>query len=168
MKTKMTINLTPSFSRLLLHVVFALFCVAWVYPFLWMISASSKTSLEIFQKGLNLIPDSVTIEAYQRAWTKGGFSTYFSNSVITTSMSIVIVVVRCALAGYVLAMYDFKGKKLILSILIATFLIPTGTTIIPIVELSQKNGFAQYSSWPDPSYVRRRTGNFNPFVQKLL
>lgn len=133
-------NHATSLSRMVMHIVFAIFCVCWIYPFLWMISASSKTSLEIFQKGLNLIPDSVSFEAYQRAWTKGGFSKYFTNSVITTVMTILIVIVRCALAGYVLAMYDFKGKKLILSVLIATFLIPTGTTIIPVVGLTQKMG----------------------------
>ncbi|WP_332445934.1 carbohydrate ABC transporter permease [Sphaerochaeta sp.] len=121
-------------------VLLAVFCFGWIYPFLWMISASFKDSLELFQKGLQLLPDSFKFDAYVRAWTKGGFSKYFVNSVWTTGMSIMLVVARCALAGYVLAMYDFKGKTLILSVLIATFLVPTGTTIIPIVGFSQKMG----------------------------
>ena len=129
-----------AFGPLLVIIVLAIFCFAWIYPFLWMISASFKDSLELFQKGLNLIPDSFSFESYSRAWTKGGFSAYFYNSVFTTVFTILLVVIRCALAGYVLAMYDFPGKKIILSILIATFLVPAGTTIIPIVGFSQRMG----------------------------
>jgi raffinose/stachyose/melibiose transport system permease protein len=114
------------------------FC--WIYPFLWMLSASFKTTLEIFQKKLNLIPARISFENYWRAWVKGGFSIYFMNSVITTVFSILIVVFRCALAGYVLAKYNFPGKTFFLSVLIITFLIPLGTTIIPTVQLSQRLG----------------------------
>ncbi|QQO09613.1 carbohydrate ABC transporter permease [Breznakiella homolactica] len=124
----------------ILVAIFAFFCFCWIYPFLWMVSASFKTTMEIFQKGLNLIPDRIHFENYWRAWVKGGFSGYFMNSVITTVFTILIVVIRCALAGYVLARYNFRGKTIILSVLIATFLIPVGTTIIPTVELSQKMG----------------------------
>jgi raffinose/stachyose/melibiose transport system permease protein len=112
------------------------FC--WIYPFLWMLSASFKTTMEIFQKGLNLFPSHISFENYWRAWVKGGFSGYFMNSAITTGISILIMVIRCALAGYVLAKYNFPGKTIILSILIVTFLIPLGTTIIPTVQLSQR------------------------------
>ncbi|MDR1636537.1 MAG: carbohydrate ABC transporter permease [Treponema sp.] len=96
--------------------------------------------MEIFQKGLNLIPDHLSFENYWRAWVKGGFSGYFFNSVITTASCILVVVFRCALAGYALGRYHFAGKRAIMSVLIATFLIPLGTTIIPTVQLSQHLG----------------------------
>ena len=114
------------------------FC--WIYPFLWMLSASFKSTMEIFQKGLNLIPDHLSLENYWRAWIRGGFSVYFMNSVITTLFSILLTVLRCALAGYVLAKYNFPGKTFIITLLIVTFLIPLGTTIIPTVQLSQRLG----------------------------
>lgn len=118
----------------------AVFCFCWIYPFLWMLSASFKSTMEIFRKGLNLIPEHINFENYWRAWVKGGFSGYFFNSVVTTACSILIVVFRCALAGYVLARYEFRGKTVIMSVLIATFLIPLGTTIIPTVQLSRRLG----------------------------
>lgn len=140
MKNPLASNSTQKKLIWILVVLMGLFCFCWIYPFLWMISASFKSSLEIFQKGLNLVPEHFNLENYQRAWVKGGFSGYFLNSILTTAGTIVLVLARCALAGYVLAQYEFKGKKLILSVLIATFLIPTGTTVIPTVELSQKLG----------------------------
>ena len=129
-----------SIVRSFLFIVLLAFCFIWIYPFLWMISASFKSTMEIFKDGLGLIPDSFSFESYSRAWVKGGFSDYFFNSVWTTLWTIVIVVVRCALCGYVLAMYDFPGKRALMAILLATFLIPTGTTIIPTVELSDALG----------------------------
>lgn len=132
-KTKTIITIVAG-----LLIVFVSFI--WIYPFLWMISASFKSTMEIFQNGLSLIPDHFSFDSYVRAWVKGGFSDYFFNSVLVTVWTIVIVVVRCMLAGYVLGMYDFKGKSIIMTCLVATFLIPTGTTIIPIVEISNKLG----------------------------
>lgn len=132
-KTKTIITIVAG-----LLIVFVSFI--WIYPFLWMISASFKSTMEIFQNGLSLIPDHFSFDSYVRAWVKGGFSDYFFNSVLVTVWTIAIVVVRCMLAGYVLGMYDFKGKSIIMTCLVATFLIPTGTTIIPIVEISNKLG----------------------------
>lgn len=114
--------------------------ILWIYPFIWMTSASLKTNIEILSKGLNLIPDSLNFDAYKRAWTDAHFDTYFMNSVITTAATILIVVVRCSLAGYVLALYEFRGKTLILTVLMVTFFVPTGTTLIPVVSLSRDLG----------------------------
>ena len=129
-----------TFIKVCVCAFLALVSFLWIYPFLWMISASFKTTMELFQNGLNLIPQQISFESYVRAWVKGNFGRYFFNSVFVTVWTIILVVVRCAMAGYVLALYDFRGKKIILAVLMATFLIPTGTTIIPTVEISQALG----------------------------
>ena len=118
----------------------AFVCFIWIYPFLWMISASFKSTMELFQNGLKLMPEQFSFDSYIRAWVKGSFGKYFFNSVFVTVWTIVLVVVRCAMAGYVLGTYDFRGKKILISVLLATFLIPTGTTIIPTVDISDALG----------------------------
>jgi len=112
----------------------------WVYPFLWMASASLKSSAEIFGGGLGLIPESFQWENYARAWEDGNFKVYLLNTVIVTVATVVIVVLRCALAGYVLGRYRFPGSRVIIGILVATLFVPTGYTIIPIVKLSLELG----------------------------
>ena len=126
--------------KVFIFIILAAVSFIWIYPFLWMISASFKTTMELFKNGLRLLPEHFSIDSYVRAWVKGNFGRYFFNSVFVTLWTIVLVVVRCAMAGYVLALYDFKGKKIILGILLATFLIPTGTTIIPTVDISEALG----------------------------
>ncbi len=120
--------------------VLLLFSLIWIYPFVWMLSASMKTSTELFQKGLNLIPDRFSFDSYISAWGKGGFSRYFLNSVITTAGAIALVLIRCATCGYVLSMFKFKLKAFYMTVLLATFFIPHGTTIIPVTQMSTKLG----------------------------
>jgi raffinose/stachyose/melibiose transport system permease protein len=112
----------------------------WVYPFVWMVSASLKDSLEIFSAGLELIPKVLAWENYSRAWEDAGFGRYMINTIIVTVWTVVIVVVRCALSGYVLGRYAFRGSKVIMGILVATLFVPTGYTIIPIVKISLQLG----------------------------
>lgn len=112
----------------------------WVYPFVWMVSASLKDSLEIFSAGLELIPKMFAWENYSRAWEDAGFGRYMINTIIVTVWTVVIVVVRCALSGYVLGRYAFRGSKIIMGILVATLFVPTGYTIIPIVKISLQLG----------------------------
>ena len=112
----------------------------WVYPFVWMVSASVKDSLEIFSAGLELIPEKFAWENYGRAWRDAGFSHYMVNTIIVTVWTVVLVVVRCALCGYVLGRYAFRGSRIIMGILVATLFVPTGYTIIPIVKLSLQLG----------------------------
>lgn len=127
-------------GRAVCFIALLLLALLWLYPFVWMLSASLKTNLQILNKGLDLIPDSFDLSAFSRAWVDAHFDTYFWNSIVTTFWTILIVVVRCALAGYVLGLYDFPGKKLILGVLLVTFFVPTGTTLIPTVQLSRSLG----------------------------
>lgn len=121
-------------------VVMAGLCLIWTYPFLWMVSASLKDQLEVFSSGLNLIPEAPQWENFQRAWVDARFGQYLANTVIVTVATVVIVVIRTAMTGYVLARYDFYGRKAILVVLIATLFVPAGYTIIPVVELATRLG----------------------------
>ena len=133
-------RLTRRHGWWLVALALAALAFLWVYPFVWMVSASLKTSGEIFQGGLGLVPETLQWENYWRAWTDGQFSTYLWNTVVVTVATTVIVVVRCALAGYVIGRYRFPGSRLVIGIFVATLFVPTGYTIIPIVKVSMELG----------------------------
>ncbi|MFG1969186.1 carbohydrate ABC transporter permease [Nonomuraea fuscirosea] len=120
--------------------VLAIGCLIWIYPFLWMVSASLKTSAEVFTKGLDLLPGDPAWSNYERAWVEAEFGKCLLNTVIVTVCTVVVVVVRCAMTGYVLARHDFRGRRIIMGVLVATLFVPAGYTIIPLVDLSQKLG----------------------------
>lgn len=117
--------------------VLMLICLLWIYPFIWMVSASLKSNAEVFS-GLNPFPKVLHLENYTRAWNQADIGHYFLNSVFVAAFSILIAVTSSALIGYVLGRYQFRGKKLLIGLFAAAIFLPEGYTIIPIFGLIDK------------------------------
>ena len=126
--------------RLALFAVFLVICYYWIYPFIWLLSASLKTKMEVFREGLKLIPDKFMWSNYRNAWVEAKFGRYMFNTVLITIATVLLAVIRSGMAGYVFGRFDFVGKKLLMGLIIATFVVPRGYTIIPIVEVSRRLG----------------------------
>ncbi len=131
----------PRLRAIITSLILLPFCLLWIYPFLWMVSAAFKTQNEIFA-GLSLIPNELHWENFSRAWTQAHIGRYFLNTVIITVGSVVIVVVSTAMIGYVLGRYSFPGKKLVIGFFVATVFLPEGYTIIPIFDLINRLNLA--------------------------
>ena len=142
-KTTKQYNLINKAGGLLLHFVLIVLAFLWVYPFLWMISASFKTQSEFFGSGLSLIPKQLSFDNYIRAWNNANFSVYFVNSIIVTVSVVIIVLFSTSAAGYVLGRYDFVGKKITMAVFLASITIPLVFTIIPTFELLKAMGLSQ-------------------------
>lgn len=130
-------------GKTIIYALLTVVAAAWIYPFIWMITASLKTQDEFFASGLSLIPKSLNFENYVRAWNNANFGVYFKNSIIVTVSVVVIVLVATSAAGYVMGRYMFVGKKLIMGIFMASITIPLVFTVIPIYELLKEMGLAQ-------------------------
>jgi len=122
------------------HVLLVGVLFVWIYPFLWMLSASFKNESEFFTKGLSLIPASFDLSNYVRAWNAGNFDRYFINSIIITIAVIIIVLVITATCGYALGRYSFPGKKVILTILGISIFFPMEFSLIPVFQLIKSMG----------------------------
>ncbi len=127
-------------STTLVHIALLAFSFVWIYPFLWMLSASFKTQNEFFEKGLSLIPTSLDLSNFGRAWNVGNFERYFVNSVVVTAAVILIVLFITSTCGYALGRYSFPGKKIIFAVLGASIFVPLEFSIIPIFQLIKDLG----------------------------
>lgn len=110
-------------------------CLAWVYPFIWMVSGSVKPPAEFFSNGLSLVARHPTTANFSRAWSLGSFGTYFINTVIISVAVVVIVVLVSSMAGLALGRGHMPGRKLIVGGLVLTMFLPHGYTIIPVFVL---------------------------------
>ena len=136
-------KIAGKFGRSIVYVLLSVVALFWIYPFIWMITASLKTQDEFFASGLSLIPKSLNFENYVRAWNNANFGVYFKNSIIVTVSVVVIVLLATSAAGYVMGRYAFVGKKLIMGIFMASITIPLVFTVIPIYELLKEMGLEQ-------------------------
>lgn len=126
--------------RLLFHVVMIALCFVWIYPFLWMLSASFKTDGEFFANGLKLLPDSFQLDNFRRAWEGANFDTYFVNSIVISVSTIAIVLFATATSGYVMGRKSFAGKSVVFALLVASMFVPMEFAIIPIFDLVKQLG----------------------------
>lgn len=136
-------KIAGKFGRSIVYVLLSVVALIWIYPFIWMITASLKTQDEFFASGLSLIPKSLNFENYVRAWNNANFGVYFKNSITVTVSVVVIVLLATSAAGYVMGRYAFVGKKLIMGIFMASITIPLVFTVIPIYELLKEMGLEQ-------------------------
>ena len=93
------------------HLVLLAIGLVWVYPFLWMISASFKGQNEFFNNRLGLIPQTPTLDNIKRIWIKANFGSYFLNTVVVTCFAVVLVLIITMLAGYAMGRYKFVGRR---------------------------------------------------------
>ena len=117
------------------HLVLLAIGLVWVYPFLWMISASFKGQNEFFNNRLGLIPQTPTLDNIKRIWIKANFGSYFLNTVVVTCFAVVLVLIITMLAGYAMGRYKFVGRNLMMGIFVGSIAIPLVSTISPTYEV---------------------------------
>lgn len=137
--------LSPKSRRWLMTAFLAAICCIWVYPLLWMLSASLKRNDAIFA-GEGMIPSNPTFENYANAWTQANMGAYFLNTLFVTVGSVIIVTLASSTMGYVLGRRPFPGRKLLFGVIVFTMFVPQGYTIIPVFELLSSMGLGQ-SLW---------------------
>lgn len=123
--------------RMITHILMTPLCLIWIYPFVWMMSASIKPNSHVFA-GLALFPTQPFFSNYVDAWVDADIGRYFLNSVIVSVGGVIIVVLTTSTMGYVLGRYPFPGKKIVIGSLAALAILPQGYTIIPIFDLIDK------------------------------
>lgn len=122
------------------HIVLVPFCLIWVYPFLWMVSAAFKTRQEMLLGGLGLWPQTWTLENFQRAWTIGRFGDYTANTLTFAITVVVLQVLVASTAGYALSGKRLPGRRIVMGVMIASMFIPHGYTILPVFQLINSLG----------------------------
>jgi ABC-type glycerol-3-phosphate transport system permease component len=124
----------------LTHIILLVCGVIWMYPFLWMLGSSLKTNTDFFDQGLNIFPHQIEWSNYPNAWNEASFGQYFLNTVIVASLTVLLVLLFTAMAGYTLALTNFPGKKPLLGLIALTLFLPHGYTILPVFDIIQRLG----------------------------
>jgi multiple sugar transport system permease protein len=126
-------TLTNSYKKIVLHALIIIGFVTMLYPVLWMLSSSFKPSEMIFTD-YSLWPKEFTLDHYIKGWagiSRYTFSTFYMNSFILVGVAIIGNIVSCSLAAYAFARLEFKGKKLMFTLMLMTMMIPLHVLIIP-------------------------------------
>ena len=119
--------------------------VAMIIPFLWMLTTSLKTRAEVFSTAPLSFPTGLHWENYTTMWfalPSVTFGTFFQNSIVIASLATLGQLVTCSMAAYAFAMIDFRFKRVLFALILATLIIPFQIVLVPNFILYR------YLPWP--------------------
>ena len=119
--------------------------LAMMIPFLWMLTTSLKTRAEVFSSSPLSFPSGLHWENYSRMWfalPSVTFGTFFQNSIVIASLATLGQVVTCSMAAYAFAVFDFRFKRVLFALILATLIIPFQIVLVPNFILYR------YLPWP--------------------
>ncbi|MDD3903420.1 MAG: carbohydrate ABC transporter permease [Sphaerochaeta sp.] len=131
-------------SVVLYHIIICLFGIVMVYPLAWMIMSSFKESNTIFATANNLLPEKFILDNYRNGWkgfAKVGFSTFFRNSFFISTLATAGTIASSALVAYGFARCEYKGRKILFSLMLVSMMLPAQVLMIPQYLWYQKLGW---------------------------
>jgi multiple sugar transport system permease protein len=144
------------------YITSILLAVLALIPFLWMISTSLKSRGALMSIPIEWIPAEPTLDAYTEVFSRFPFLRTIGNSLFISVAFTLITLVSASMAAFAFAKLRFRGSGVILSIYIATMMIPTQVTMIPLFVVMNRLGLIDsYASVILPSM-------FKPFAVFLL
>jgi multiple sugar transport system permease protein len=124
---------TPRFRFPWRVVVLALVGLLFLTPLLWLASTSLKSTSEVAQADLSVLPKSPTLEGYTKILEapQTPVGQWFLNSMLAATGQTMLVLVVATMAAYALARLSFPGKKILTALVLATLFVPPISLLIP-------------------------------------
>lgn len=119
--------------------VLALFLAITFLPLLWLVISSFKTNLELLTSAFSL-PAVWQFGNYVNAIRMAGLPRLFVNSLIVASLSMALNLAFCSMAAFVLAREWFRGRELVLNLIVAGVLVPVIALMVPYFRLITVTG----------------------------
>jgi multiple sugar transport system permease protein len=100
-----------------------------VFPFIWLVSASLKTRQDVFSGDLFRFP--LHVENYATVFTIAPVASWFVNSVIVGILAAATVTISSALVAFAFAYFRFPGRNILFGFVLASMMLPGAVLMIP-------------------------------------
>jgi len=125
----------PTPASIVLYFLLFLGLLLMVGPFLWMVLGSFKPQGEFLRLPPTFLPEAPTLDNYERLIERLDFPRYFFNSSVIAITVTAANLVFASMLGYALAKLRFRGKGLVMALVISTLMLPGAATLIPVFVL---------------------------------
>ncbi len=119
-----------------------LLAIIFAFPVVFMIVSSLKPSIQILRDSSSLLAflpvGDISIDNYFKAFQRAPISLFVYNSLMITMVTMVLGMLVNSMAGFALASMRWKGQRVVLSVIIATLILPFETIAIPLLMVVSK------------------------------
>jgi multiple sugar transport system permease protein len=135
------VDLFSLLGQVLKYGALILLSIWMLLPFYWMISASLMTSKEIIQMPPPLVPEFPQWHNYVRVTEVVDLGRSYLNSLLVTGLTVLGILFTSSLAGFAFAKYQFPGRNVLFSMILATMMIPFFVILIPVFYVVKQFGW---------------------------
>ncbi|MBE5917044.1 MAG: carbohydrate ABC transporter permease [Pseudobutyrivibrio ruminis] len=115
--------------------------IIFVSPLIWMIAASLKPEAKIFANMNSIktfVPEDASLNNFIEVFRRIDLLNVFKNTILYILLILLFDLLLNSLCGYALAKFRFRGRKLILSFVVALMVMPMEAILLPMyIEMSQ-------------------------------
>lgn len=133
-----------NFQKVILTIVgiiFFLYSLSLIFPFLWTLYNSLKDNREFFAEGgVWALPKKWLFKNYINVWKEYDLIIYFFNSIKITVAGTLLGIMNSATAAYVVAKYKFRGRNIIYTTVISVMLIPGIGSLAALYRFMNQTG----------------------------
>jgi raffinose/stachyose/melibiose transport system permease protein len=120
-------------------IVMAIYVLLIIYPLFNMVISSFKTNRAILSTPFSL-PSSFSFTNYKNVWIDRGFSRYFANSLMVTTVTMTLVLLFGSMASYGISRYSYRLNTLVYMLFLSGIMLPLKAAIIPLFLLIRSLG----------------------------
>lgn len=110
-------------------IALSLLGIVFLYPFVWLVSASFKPRSDVFDN--RLIPETFTLDNYVQVWQEAPLALWLLNTAIVTVLAAVTVTISSAMVAWGFSYFRFRGRGFLFGLVLATMMLPGAVTMIP-------------------------------------
>ena len=106
-----------------------------LFPFYWMLTSSMKNLVELFGRQPIFLPSRIHLDAYRILFLELGFGRNLLNTAVVATTTAALAIIIASLGAYAVARLRFRGKRLLLNIILMVYLFPGVLLIIPLFAM---------------------------------
>jgi multiple sugar transport system permease protein len=110
-----------------------------VFPIIFMVVSSLKPDLQLLRDSASfrafLPVGDISFENYESAFGRAPIIRFLFNSVLITAVTLVCSLLVCSLGAFAFVFLNWFGRELLLTLILATFIVPFETIAIPLLMI---------------------------------
>lgn len=123
---------TTFIRNIIIQAFLIVVAIVQIYPLIWLAFFSLKDNSEIFSGDVLGLPDKFLWSNYSKALSDGNVLTYFFNSVLVTSISILLVLILSSMTGYAITRMNWKLSSITMTTILLGMMVPIQATLLPL------------------------------------
>jgi raffinose/stachyose/melibiose transport system permease protein len=126
-------------SRVVIYILAVIWVVITIYPLIFLLQNSFKTSTEFYMGNVWTLPGRFSLETYQKVWATH-FPRFLANSLFVVSLSLTILLLAGSSAAFGLSRIRFRLRGFFYYLFVGGLTIPVHITLIPVYIITRKLG----------------------------